>query len=62
MHVEVEPFDVVSFPPGAARRFENITPGEPDVEHVLMVIVSGNAPVAETTERAKALIEQYTPA
>ncbi len=62
MHVEVGPFDLVSFPPGAARRFENITQGEPDATHVLMVIVSGNAPVAETTERAQALIRQYTPA
>ena len=45
--------------PQVARRFENITFDEPDTEHVLMVIVSGDAPRAETTERAKEVIAHY---
>jgi Cupin domain. len=58
-HVDVGPLDVLSFPPQVARRFENITFDEPDTEHVLMVIVSGDAPRAETTERAKEVIAHY---
>jgi mannose-6-phosphate isomerase-like protein (cupin superfamily) len=58
-HVDVGPWDVLSFPPQVARRFENITFAEPDTDHVLMVIVSGDAPRAETTERAKAIIAGY---
>lgn len=58
-HVDVGPLDVLSFPPAVARRFENITWDEPDTEHILMVLVSGDAPRAETTDRAKALIASY---
>jgi len=58
-HVDVGPLDVLSFPPQVARRFENITFDEPDTEHVLMVIVSGDAPRADTTERAKEVIAHY---
>lgn len=50
--VDVGPWDVVSFPPGVVRRFENITFDEPDQEHVLMFVISGNAPAAEFTPEA----------
>ena len=36
--------DVVSFPSGAIRRFENITPGDPDAEAILMFVIGGDAP------------------
>src|ERR1700721_1876093 len=44
--VEVGPCDVVSFPPGVARRFMNVTEGEPDTEHLLLFVVAGNDPEA----------------
>lgn len=47
------PMDVCAFPPGVARTFKNVTEGEDDVEHLMIVIVAGNAPVAGLTERAR---------
>ena len=52
-HVELGPLDVVAFPPGMARRFMNVTKGEPDVEHILLFVIAGNAPEAEYTDAAK---------
>lgn len=54
--VDAGPCDVVSFPPGVARRFQNITEGEPDNEHLLLFVISGNGPKAEFTEDANAII------
>ena len=51
-HVDLDPLDVVSFPPGLIRRFENVTPGDPNVEHVLMFVIGGDAPRAEFTDGA----------
>jgi hypothetical protein len=51
-HVDVGPLDVVSFPPGVARRFENITDGDPNAEAILMFVIGGNAPKAEFTDQA----------
>ena len=51
-YYEVDPLDVVSFPAGVQRRFENITFDEPDKEHILMVIIGGNAPQAEFSPEA----------
>ena len=57
--VDVGPCDVVSFPPGCARRFMNITENESDVEHVLLVVIAGNAPKAEFTEKAYDRISEF---
>ena len=51
-YYEVGPLDVVSFPAGVQRRFENITFNEPNTEHILMVIIGGNAPQAEFSPEA----------
>ena len=56
-HVELEPLDVVSFPPGVPRRFENITPGDPQAESILMFVITGDAPKAEFTDEAMQQIE-----
>lgn len=50
--VDAGPFDVVSFPAGCARRFENITPGDPNEEAILMFVIGGNGPKAEFTDEA----------
>lgn len=52
-HVDLGPLDVVAFPPGMARRFMNVTKDEPDVEHILLFVIAGNAPEAEYTDAAK---------
>ena len=39
--------DVVSFPAGVNRRFENITHDEPGKTHWLLFVIGGNAPQAE---------------
>lgn len=57
--VDLEPLDVISFPPGMARRFTNVTQGEPDNEHLLLFVIAGNAPEAEYTEAAKQIIEEW---
>jgi mannose-6-phosphate isomerase-like protein (cupin superfamily) len=55
--VDVGPLDVVSFPAGVARRFENITPGGPDEEAILMFVIAGDGPRAEFTGRSMAELE-----
>ena len=56
-YVDLDPLDVVSFPPGAIRRFENVTEGPKDEYSVLMFVISGDAPGAEFTTDAMAEIE-----
>lgn len=51
-HADLDPLDVISFPPGAIRRFENITEGQPDVYGVLMFVIAGDAPAAEFSTEA----------
>ena len=55
---DLEPLDVISFPPGAIRRFENITDGPADQYSVLMFVIAGDAPGAEFTSDAMNAIEQ----
>ncbi len=56
-HVDLKPYDVISFPPGVVRRFENVTEGDPDKEALLMFVIGGNAPQAEFTNEALADLE-----
>jgi len=48
--VDLNPLDVISFPPGAIRRFENVTAGDPNKESILMFVIAGDAPRAEFTD------------
>jgi hypothetical protein len=57
--IDVGPLDVVSFPPGVYRRFMNVTKDEPDAEHVLQVIISGDAPAGEFSDAAWARIHEF---
>ena len=57
-YAEVGPYDVVSFPPGLARNFVNVTNDEPDQQHLLPFIVAGNAPKAEFTPGARAIVDK----
>jgi quercetin dioxygenase-like cupin family protein len=57
--VDLDPLDVISFPTGVARRFMNVTYGEPNKEHVLMFIIGGNQPQAEFTPLAMKRCEEW---
>src|SRR5258706_1106515 len=58
-HVELDPYDVISFPTGVARRFMNVTYDEPGQEHRLMFIIGGNQPQAEFTPAAMRRCEEF---
>ena len=55
--VDAGPLDVVSFPPGVARRFENVTAGDPDEEAILMFVIGGDGPKAEFTDQSMEILE-----
>jgi len=58
-HVDLEPYDVISFPVGVARRFMNVTYDEPGKEHLLMFIIGGDQPQAEFTPAALQRCEAF---
>jgi mannose-6-phosphate isomerase-like protein (cupin superfamily) len=58
-YVDLEPYDVISFPVGVARRFMNVTYDEPQKEHLLMFIIGGNQPQAEFTPAAMQRCEAF---
>ena len=57
--VDLDPYDVISFPVGVARRFMNVTYDEPNKEHLLMFIIGGNQPQAEFTPLAMQRCEAF---
>jgi hypothetical protein len=64
-YVDLDPYDVISFPTGVARRFMNVTYDEPGKEHLLMFIIGGNQPQAEFTpdamKRCEAFVREPAP-
>ena len=56
-YVDLGPFDVVSFPPGMIRRFENVTKGDANAESILMFVIGGDGPRAEFTDQAMSQLE-----
>ena len=57
-HIDLDPLDVISFPPGAIRRFENVTDGPTDEESILMFVIAGDAPAAEFSREAMSELKQ----
>lgn len=56
-HVDLKPLDLISIPPGAVRRFMNVSKGPKNKESVLMFVIGGNSPRAEfTTEAMRELV------
>ena len=51
-HVDLNPLDVISFPPGASRRFMNVSKGPKNKESILMFVIGGDAPSAEFTSES----------
>src|SRR2546423_6352555 len=58
--IDLEPYDVISFPVGVARRFMNVTYDEPGKEHLLMFIIGGDQPQAEFTPDAMRRCEEFS--
>jgi mannose-6-phosphate isomerase-like protein (cupin superfamily) len=58
-YVDLNPYDVISFPTGVARRFLNVTYDEPGREHLLMFIIGGDQPQAEFTPLAMQRCEAF---
>lgn len=58
-YIDLNPYDVISFPTGVARRFMNVTYDEPGKEHLLMFIIGGNQPQAEFTPVAMQRCEAF---
>jgi mannose-6-phosphate isomerase-like protein (cupin superfamily) len=58
-HVDLKPLDCISFPPGAIRRFMNLSNerNDPDHESILMFVIGGDAPRAEFTTQAMNQLE-----
>jgi quercetin dioxygenase-like cupin family protein len=56
-HIDLKPLDVISFTPGAVRRFENVTKGPRDEYSILMFVIAGDAPAAEFTAEAMSQLE-----
>jgi mannose-6-phosphate isomerase-like protein (cupin superfamily) len=55
--VDLEPYDVVSFPPGVPRRFENLVPTPGDTQGLLLAIVEGNGPISEAMPGVTKLLQ-----
>jgi mannose-6-phosphate isomerase-like protein (cupin superfamily) len=51
-HVDLKPLDCISFPPGAIRRFMNVTRGPKNQYSILMIVIGGNAPSSEFTAQS----------
>ena len=57
-HVDLKPLDVISFPPGASRRFMNVTKGPKNKRATLMFVIGGDAPSAEFTSESMDELEK----
>jgi mannose-6-phosphate isomerase-like protein (cupin superfamily) len=56
-HVDLKPLDLISFPPGVIRRFQNVTKGPKNKDSILMVVIAGDAPTSEFTVESMREIE-----
>jgi mannose-6-phosphate isomerase-like protein (cupin superfamily) len=57
-HVDLKPLDLISFPPGVIRRFQNVTKGPKNKDSILMVVIAGNTPSSEFTVESMTEIER----
>jgi hypothetical protein len=56
-HVDLKPLDLISFPPGASRRFMNVSKGPKNKTSILMFVIGGDAPSAEFTRESMKELE-----
>lgn len=55
---DLGPWDVISFPAGVTRRFENVTFDQPEKEQLLMFVIGGDEPQAEFSDEAMAELQE----
>jgi hypothetical protein len=55
--IDLNPLDVISFPPGVVRRFESVTLGLSGQDAILMFVIGGDGPKAEFTDAAMKELE-----
>ena len=60
-YVDLGPYDVISMPPGVARGFTNVTPGDPEAEALLLYVIAGVQPKVEYTAEAEDKFAPYQP-
>ncbi len=58
-YVDAGPYDVVSFPPGAIRRFSCVEAPEGETEALMLFVIGGEYPEAEYTDDAMRIIEEH---
>lgn len=58
--VDLGPYDVISMPVGIARRFTNVTGGDPQADSLLLYVIAGDGPKAEYTPKAVAKMGELT--
>lgn len=56
-HIDLAPLDVISFPPGAIRRFQNVTKGPKNQYSTIMFVIAGDGPQAEFSNEAMAVLD-----
>ncbi len=57
-HVDLKPLDLISFPPGVIRRFQNVSKGPKNKDSILMVVIAGDTPSSEFTVESMREIER----
>ncbi|WP_157137032.1 cupin domain-containing protein [Sphingomonas sp. PAMC 26617] len=55
---DLDPYDIVSFPPGVPRSFENLVPAPDDDQGLLIAIVGEDSPISEAMPGVKQLLMQ----
>jgi mannose-6-phosphate isomerase-like protein (cupin superfamily) len=53
---DLDPLDVISFPPGCIRRFENVSKGPKNAYSTLMFVIAGDGPQAEFSTEAMTVL------
>ena len=56
-YFDLEPLDVISFPPGCIRRFEKVSKGSKRAYATLRFVIAGDQPQAEFSNEAMAVLE-----
>ena len=57
-YVDLDPYDVISFPAGVMRRFECVAAPAGETEALMMFVIGGNAPAVEFSDAAKQRIAE----
>lgn len=54
--IDLEPYDIISFPPGVPRAFENLTPTLGEEQGLVLAVVGEDSPISEAMPGVKQLL------